>query len=179
MGSQRKERKEEIRRKWKEYVGFRCPSAQDVLSPPCPITSVKMQAHISVTRLPRSSLLHSQIYGTASSLLLRSNEWRQFEIKRICCVYITRWNWCFLSASEYSIRLNTRCDKKLIETDLPSSIITWNRFLRSKVSSNSDLLLKLHKIKACLQAAPIPLPFCSICNSISLACTGRSKLFVS
>lgn len=149
------------------------------MSPSCLITSVKMEANISITRLPLSSFLHSQIYGTTSSLLLCSNEWRQFEIKRICCVYITRWNWCFLSASEYSIRPNTRCDKKLIETDLPSSIITWSRFLQSKVSSNSALLLKLHKIKACLQVAPIPLPWCNICNSISLACAGRSKLFVS
>jgi len=152
------------------------------MSPSCLITSVKMEANISITRLPLSSLLHSQIYGTTSSLLLCSNEWRQFEIKRICCVYITRWNWCFLSASEYSIRPNTRCDKKLIETDLLSSIITWNRFLQeqSKVSSNSAApLLKLHKIKACLQVAPIPLPWCNICNSISLASTGRSKLFVS
>lgn len=138
-----------------------------------------MEANISITRLPLSSLLHSQIYGTTSSLLLCSNEWRHFEIKRICCVYVTRWNWCFLSASEYSIRPNTRCDKKLIETDLPSSIITWNRFLHGKVSSNSALLLKLHKIKACLQVAPIPLPCCRICNSISLARTGGSKLFVS
>jgi hypothetical protein len=123
-----------------------------------------MQARKSISHSPSLLLLHSQIYGSTSSLLLCNNEWRQFETKKI---YITSWNWCFLSALEYSARLSTRCDKKLIEIDLLSSIIAWNTFLHSEVSTNSELAVKLHKIGACLQVSPIPLLSCSICNSIS------------